>query len=277
MRRTGDGARRPDRLAALRHPRDQADFRAEQHPRQPAGENAIGHVQGAVARRRQAAEEIAGGSARAQLVQQVLDIRRAALGMDQRGMGREVGGGGGGRRRQWLLPGEQPERAGRQCRRHQHHGRLVEVFDAAGADAHASRTHPGHARPGFLQRGEDGLCGRRVIVAQVAPAERKRGRSARLCLTRRNLRVKLLPALGQGCMPVAMGCVSVHKSSSVRHGRSAFRAMMLLDSRRQGVFRPAGGRIRIGPLPCKHPASCREARLVKTLRKSSLQGPEVEA
>src|SRR5258707_13449840 len=87
----GYSARRSDRLAALGHARDQSDFRAESHPGQTAGEYPIRHVYRTVARRRQAAEQITGGRATAQLVQQLLQVGRATFGMAHRGMGHEPG------------------------------------------------------------------------------------------------------------------------------------------------------------------------------------------
>ena len=105
------GTARADRLAALCHPRHQFHIGIEQHTGQATAEHVVGHVQRPAARRRHAAEQIAGGSACAQFAQQVTEIGRAAVGMHLRGMGGEpdVGPGSGRRpeksRNDWLGKG----------------------------------------------------------------------------------------------------------------------------------------------------------------------------
>ncbi|MNN12985.1 hypothetical protein D3C81_1260010 [compost metagenome] len=105
-------------------------------------------------------------------MQQVLHVRCAAFGMHQGGMGNEAGRRG----RQRLASGEDAEGIARKRRRHQHHGRFVEVLLAAGGNAQPGRADPGHPGPVLLQRGKDSFRGQRVVVAQVAPAERQRRR-----------------------------------------------------------------------------------------------------
>ncbi len=205
--RLGYIAPRSDRLAALGHARDQADFRAEGHPGQTAGEYPIRHVYRTVARRRQPAEQIPGGRARAQLVDQLLHVGRGAFGMDQRGMGHEPGRCG----RQRLQAREQSERFARQRREHQHQGRLVDVFDAAGGHAHTDRADPSHAGEAQPQLIEDRLGRRRVIVAQITPAQRERGGITLLRGTRGDLCLKLPLAMGQGHTPIGVGGMSLHK------------------------------------------------------------------
>jgi len=127
--------------------------------------------------------------------------------MDQRGMGHEPGRC----RRQRLQAREQPERFARQRRDHQHQGRLVDVFDAAGGHAYTDRADPGHAGQTQPQLIEDPLGRRRVIIAQITPTQCERGGFTLLRGTRRDLILNLPLALGQGHTPIGVGGMSLHK------------------------------------------------------------------
>ena len=91
------------------------------------------------------AEQVAGRGAGAQLADQLGQLGRAGVGMHQRGVGLETIA------RQRRGAGEQPEVVARQVGQHQHQRRLVEVLDAAGADADADRADPADRRPALLR------------------------------------------------------------------------------------------------------------------------------
>jgi hypothetical protein len=99
----GDLALARDRLAALRHARDQPHALAEHHARQAAREHAADcpmaadvavatdrELQRADPPRGQAAEQIAGVGALSHLGDQLAEFRRPRIGMDQRRVGREA-------------------------------------------------------------------------------------------------------------------------------------------------------------------------------------------
>ena len=161
----GDLAHRPDRLAALGHARQQRHVLREGHARQPALPHAVGDVAQAVARRGQAAEQVAGGRALAHLQQQVGQVGGARVGMHQRAEGVDA--------RQRPRTGEDLEALARQLGQHQHQRRLVEVLHAAGRHAHAHAADPGDARPALAQRGQQAVGLRRVVIGEVDEAQRR--------------------------------------------------------------------------------------------------------
>ena len=122
-------------------------------------------------------------------------------------MGHEPGRCG----RQRLQAREQLERFARQRRDHQHQGRLVDVFDAAGGHPHTDRADPSHAGQAQPQLIEDRLGRWRVIIAQITPAQRQRVGITLLRGTRGDLRLKLLLAIAQGHAPIGVGGMSLHK------------------------------------------------------------------
>ena len=131
-----DAARRADRLAALRDARDQRHVLREGHARQAAAPDAVGDVQRAGARRRQAAEQVAaarcGRSSR----------RSARPGRAWPGR-RAPGRVKGSMRCSGRAPEKTSKRPRGRCRQHQHQRRLVEVLDAAGGHADAHAADPG--------------------------------------------------------------------------------------------------------------------------------------
>ncbi len=178
----GDHPLRRHRLAALRHPRHQRNVGAESDARQAAAKDPAGcplaldvavaangelHRLGAAGR--QPAEQVAGGRALRHLRDELGHVRRAGIGMDQRGVRLESHAVPHGQR---CDTGKHAVLVGRQ--RAQHHGQrgLVEILDVGRSDADAHGAGPvGHFGQLGPQVVQDVLCHLRVMVGDVEQAE----------------------------------------------------------------------------------------------------------
>jgi hypothetical protein len=182
----------------------------EGHARQAARECIASDVQPARLPRREAAEQVAGGGARAHVVDQIGQVGGAWVGMHLR----RVGGEAGERPR----AGEEAKALARQVGEHQRQRRLVEVLDAAGGDAHTARADPLDAGPALLQLGDQRLRLRGQCFGEVDPAERRR----RGVAGRAPLRLDLRRGQRQRHVRVGVGGVAVEEAV---HGSEGARSI----------------------------------------------------
>ena len=182
---------------------------------------------------RQAAEHIATADAFGHFLDQAGHVRRARVGMYQRGMGlkaashrpRPCG-------RQWRHAGKHPVLAMRQLAQHDGHGRLVEILGVVGCNAHAHRAAPvgdfWQLRADMVQ---DVLRVGRIAVSDVQQPQcgrrRVNGQS--------HVGAKLGQHQGRSHGPLGVGGVAVGEELHGRHRKRENRN--ITDHRAQGPAR----------------------------------------